>query len=126
MDYMKLRELQRSQRHWRQACLAAALTALGLALALFAGAADVNWSRFRGKVKAINGKASTVTIQNAEGDLVTVKVDDDVSIVSGKQVKALGDLAIDEKVVLVYFPKAPAPKEPEETPEGGVYPPARR
>lgn len=88
--------------------------------------ADVQWSRLRGKVKGVNGKTSYVTIQNREGDLLTVKVDDDVEIVSGKNVVKLKDLEIDDKVTLVYLPKAPIPHDPELPQEGGVYPPAKR
>ena len=88
---------------------------------------DVQWSRFKGKVKAVNGKAATVTIQNAEGDLVTVKVDSDVEVLRGKDQVKLGDVAIDDKVTLVYSPKAPPPKESDEEPAlGGVYAPVKR
>ena len=91
----------------------------------FALATDVQWSRFRGTVKSINGKTSSLTIQNKEGDLFTIKVDEDVEIVSGKEVKKLRDIAIDDKVVLVYMPKAPAPKDPDEPESGGVYKPLK-
>jgi hypothetical protein len=83
--------------------------------------ADVQWSRFRGKVKGINGKAGTVTIQNAEGDLITIKVDADVQIERGKEMAKLNDLTIDDKVTLLYLPKAPPLKDPDEPPAGGVY-----
>lgn len=86
---------------------------------------DVSWTRFRGKVKAINYKTSTITLDSG-GDLVTIKVDDDVNILSGKTAVKLSDVGIDDKVTLIYAPKAPAPKDPDEPSPGGVYPPLKR
>ena len=88
-------------------------------------AADVSWTRFKGKVKAIDQKASRITIQNGEGDLIGVKVDEDVSIVTGKEKRALKEIEIDDKIVLYYLPKAPVPKDPEEPAPGDVYKPSR-
>jgi hypothetical protein len=91
-----------------------------LLAAAVANATEVSWSRFKGKVKATNGKTSMVTIQNGEGDLIALKVDADVRVLRGKDDVKLGDLSIDDKVTLVYEPKAPAPKD-DEPPVGGVY-----
>lgn len=85
-----------------------------------ARASDVQWTRFRGKVKAVNYKISSVTLQS-NGDLVTVKVDDDVTIYEGKEAVKLTGVLIDDKVTLIYAPRAPAPKDPEEPQQGGVY-----
>jgi hypothetical protein len=76
--------------------------------------ADVQWSRLNGTVKGINGKRSEITVQNKEGDLLTITVTDDVSIVRKKDVVKLKDVAIDDRVTLVNIPKAPAPKEGED------------
>src|SRR3954470_13131631 len=88
--------------------------------------ADIQWSRLNGRVKGINGKTQQVTIQNREGDLLTVKIDPDVLIVRDKQEIHLKDVSMDEKVTLLYIPKAPEPKDTEEPPEGGVYKPIPR
>ena len=99
-----------------------------IALLLTGGvyASDVTWTRFKGKVKAVNQKASTVTIQNGENDLITVKVNDDVTILSGKDAVGLAAVNMDDKITLVYSPRGPEPRDPEEPAPGGVYPPARR
>lgn len=85
--------------------------------------ADVSWTRFKGKVKAIDQKASKITIQNAEGDLIGIKVDPDVSITCGKEVRTLKDVAIDEKVTLMFLPKVAVPQDDE--PVSGVYKPLK-
>ena len=97
-----------------------------LFLVAMANASDVNWTRFTGKVKSIDLKSSKITIQNAEGDLITVKFDDDVMLYQGKTSKVLSDIGMDEKVTLVYMPRPPKPKEAGEEPSGGFYPPLKR
>jgi hypothetical protein len=81
---------------------------------------DVLWSRFKGTVKAINGKTAMVTIQNAEGDLITVKVDADVILGRGKEEIKLSDLKIDDKLILLFVPKAIV-KEADQPAEGETY-----
>jgi hypothetical protein len=93
-------------------------------MATVAAGADVEWTRFKGKVKNVNQKASTLTIQNGEGDLITVKITGDVQIIDGKEFVPIGQVAMDQKVTLVYAPKPPTPKEDEA--EGSVYPPIKR
>jgi len=82
---------------------------------------DVLWSRFKGTVKAINGKTSTVTIQNSEGDLITVKIDADVILGRGKEEIKLSDLKIDDKLILLFVPKAPPAKDPDQPSDGETY-----
>lgn len=98
--------------------LIAVLTNIGLA-------ADVYWARFTGRVKGLNGKTSFITIQNKEGDLVSVKTDTDVTILKGKDEVGLGDVRIDDKVTLLYSPKAASVNPTEEPAPGGVYKPLR-
>jgi hypothetical protein len=87
-------------------------------------ASEVQWTRFRGKVKAVNYKTSTLTLDSG-GDLVTVKLDDDVMILEGKEAVQPSGVLIDDKVTLIYAPKAAAPKDPDAPPPGGVYQPVR-
>lgn len=105
---------------------AGAAAALAWMLAPLLHASEVQWSRFKGRVKSINAKTLMLTIQNSEGDLVSVKTDPDVEIYRGRELKAIGELAIDDKVVLVYAPKPSIPGLADEPPPGGVYAPARR
>lgn len=96
--------------------------ALSLTVASGLWAADVQWNRFRGKVKSVNYRLSTLTLDSA-GDVITVKIDDDVTVLSGRDTVKLEDVKIDDKVTLLYAPKAPPKKDPEAPPLGGVYPP---
>jgi len=89
-------------------------------------ASEVAWSRFRGKVKKIDGKKLELTIQNKEGDDVTVKIDGDVLIVKGKDDVKLAAVQLDDQVTLMWMPKAPVPKEQDEAPVGSPYPQERR
>ena len=75
--------------------------------------ADIQWSRLRGTVRAIDHKASKLTIQNSEGDLFTIPVTADVHIAEGKTDSqlALKDLHLDEKVTLTLIPEADKPKD---------------
>jgi hypothetical protein len=120
IGYVHWRELEREYR--RVKFLGYLLLAVSLcwAVVTFAFGSEVQWSRFRGRVKGINAKTSTLTIQNGEGDLITVKVDQDVQLEHGKEQAKLTDLSIDDKVTMLYLPKAPVPKE-DEPPPGGVY-----
>lgn len=83
-------------------------------LASFGHCAEVDWTRFTGKVKAVNLKASTVTIQNAEGDLFTVPVDYQVNVIIGKgknaASKGLKDVTLDDRITLIRTP-AEKPKD---------------
>jgi Cu/Ag efflux protein CusF len=76
-------------------------------------AQEVQWTRFRGVVKGLDLKANRVTIQNGERDLVTIQVTDDVKVQRGKDDVKLGDIRLDDKVVLVHIP-TDKPKEPKE------------
>lgn len=83
-------------------------------LAYYAHGADLDWARFTGKVKAINLKASTVTIQNDEGDLFTIPVDYQVTLIIGKgkhaASKGLKDVLLDDRITLIRTP-AEKPKD---------------
>jgi hypothetical protein len=99
--------------------------AIVLLLATVANASDVSWTRFRGKVKTVNYRASTMTIES-NGDLVTIKVDDDVTILAGKEKQPLSAIGIDDKVTLLYAPKAAERKDSDEPAPGSVYAPLKR
>jgi len=88
--------------------------------------AEVSWTRLNGKVKGINGKTSQITIQNKEDDLLTVKVDSDVTIIRDKAQVTLKDITIDDKVTLMYLPRPATQKDAEEPPEGSIYPPFKK
>jgi len=82
-----------------------------LILSLLFCAVCVDWTRFRGTVKAINQKDSTVTILNKDGDLIVIPVDYQVKIEEkhGEQ-RGLLNLQLDEKVTLIRTPRADVPK----------------
>ena len=62
----------------------------------------LDWTRLSGTVKAFNYRDSTVTIQNRDGDLLTVPIDYQVRIVDkGKEPLDLKKLVLDQKVVLL-------------------------
>jgi len=62
----------------------------------------VEWTRLSGKVKAINLRDSTVTIQNNDGDLLTVPVDYQVKVMEKHdELRGLKNLALDEKIILL-------------------------
>lgn len=101
--------------------------AIGLMFASAAFGSEISWSRFKGTVKAIDYKASTLTIQNSEGDLVGIKVNGDVTIRQGKDDVPLSKVQIDDKVTLFFAPKAAEVKGPDDTPDAnGILPPLRR
>jgi hypothetical protein len=75
---------------------------------------EVDWTRFKGTVKGLNLKSNRITVQNAEGDLLGLQVNDDVKILRGKEsaeVK-LGDVRLDDRVILIHIP-ADKPKQEE-------------
>ena len=77
------------------------LVVIGSLVSLVFG--DVEWTRFKGTVKAINLKASTITIQNSDGDVFTVPIDYQVLITDTKR-KAphvLKDIQLNDKVTLI-------------------------
>lgn len=79
----------------------------------------IDWTRLSGVVKAINLKDSTVTIQNRDGDLLTVPVDYQVSIEEKHgEIRNLKSLKLDEKVTLTRI-QAEKPREDSE----GLVPP---
>jgi hypothetical protein len=79
-------------------------------------AACLQWTRLTGKVKGVNLKDSSVTIQNRDGDLLTVPVDWQVNIVEKKTGLVHGgsvkDLKLDENITLI---NTPSEKPKEET-----------
>ncbi len=73
-------------------------------------ASCVSWTRLAGRVKGINLKESTVTIQNKDGDLLTVPIDYQVKITEGHgETRDLKHLELDEKIVLLNTPSNPGP-----------------
>lgn len=92
----------------------------------FASATDVQWTRLRGKVKSLNAKTQTLTIEDSAGDLLTLHIDADVDVLAGKDpIQKFADLKLDDKVTLLYNPKPPTPKDSDEPAAGGVYKPLR-
>jgi hypothetical protein len=89
-------------------------------------ASEIQWIRLRGKVMATNSKTAMLTIADQGGDLMSLHVDADVDVYSGKELVAkLSDLKLGDKVTLLYNPKAAAPKNPDEPEPGGVYKPVK-
>ncbi len=82
------------------------LTAFTLAAAI-ACSPCVEWTRLAGKVKAINLRDSTVTIQDHDGDLMTVPIDYQVVIMRNKNelMKNARYLALDDKIILIRTPQ---------------------
>lgn len=79
----------------------------------------VEWTRFEGRVKAVNLRASSVTIQNRDGDLITIPIDYQVKIIEKHdEQRGLKDLVLDEKIILTRVP-AEAPQQDSE----GLAPP---
>ncbi len=79
----------------------------------------IDWTRLSGTVKSVNLKDSTVTIQNREGDLLTIPVDYQVSILEKHgEIRGLKTLHIDEKITLTRI-QAEKPREDSE----GLQPP---
>lgn len=71
----------------------------------------VEWTRLSGTVKGINLKASTITIQNRDGDLMTIPVDYQVTMMEKHdEMRSLKTVHLDEKVTLLRVP-ADAPVE---------------
>lgn len=82
-------------------------------------AVDVEWTRLRGTVKAINLKSSSLTIQNGDGDLISVPIDYQVKILEKRgDITTLGRLQLDQKVMLIRIPI----EKPKEELEGLVPP----
>jgi hypothetical protein len=82
----------------------------------------VEWTRLTGVVKAINLRDSTVTLQNRDGDLLTVPVDYQVKIMEKHdEMRDLKHLNLDEKVTLTRI-VADKPKEESD----GLTPPEKR
>lgn len=62
----------------------------------------IDWTRLSGTVKAINLKDSNVTIQNRDGDLITIPVDYQVKITEKHdEIRSLTNLHLDEKITLI-------------------------
>lgn len=85
----------------------------------------VEWTRLSGKVKGINLKDSTVTIQDRDGDLLTVPVDYQVKLIERhEEMRDLKHLVLDEKITLTRTPMEKPQEDmtgmaaPESTPRG--------
>jgi len=76
---------------------------LGLS-AVMAISSEVQWTRFKGEVKALDFKKNLVTIQNKDGDLFTITVDKDIVVVRDKADIEFADVRIDDKIVLMRIP----------------------
>ncbi len=85
----------------------------------------LEWTRLSGTVKIVNLKDDTVTIQNRDGDLLTVPVDYQVSIIEKHgEIRSLKSLKLDEKITLTRV-QAEKPRQdsdgltpPEQFPHG--------
>lgn len=74
--------------------------------------ACIDWTRLAGTVKAINLKDSSVTIQNRDGDLVTIPVDYQVKITEKHgEIRNLANLKLDEKITLIRIQSLPVKDE---------------
>lgn len=63
--------------------------------------ACLEWTRLAGTVKSVNLKESTVTIQNRDGDLLTVPVDYQVTMIEKHdEMRSMKTLKLDEKITL--------------------------
>ncbi len=70
--------------------------------------ACIDWTRLSGTVKAINLKDSTVTIQNRDGDLLSVPIDYQVKMTEKNgELRNLGNLKLDEKITLIRIQSLP-------------------
>jgi Cu/Ag efflux protein CusF len=67
-------------------------------------ASDVQWTRFRGTVKALDLDKGRVTIQDESGDLLGIPVDANVRIFEGKDQVSIDKLQLDAKIQLQYIP----------------------
>lgn len=75
----------------------------------------IEWTRIAGTVKVINLRDSTVTLQNRDGDLLTVPVDYQVKITEKHgELRDLKHLALDERITLT---RIVAPKEDPDYPK---------
>jgi hypothetical protein len=71
----------------------------------------VEWTRLAGTVKNVNLRDSTVTIQNKDGDLLTIPIDYQVSIVEKHdEIRTMKSLKLDEKITLTRV-QSDKPKE---------------
>lgn len=75
---------------------------LALLAAVVVCAPGIDWTRLSGTVKAINLKESNVTIQNRDGDLLTIPVDYQVKITEKHgEMRNMSNLRLDEKITLI-------------------------
>ena len=89
---------------------------LNALLTVVACTACVSWTRLTGRVKGINLKDSTVTIQNKDGDLLTVPVDYQVKLIEKHdEARDLKHLDLDEKITLINTPSDKPPAVKDET-----------
>jgi len=73
--------------------------------------ACLEWTRLSGTVKSVDQTQSTITIQNKEGDLLTVPIDYQVTIMEKHdELRSMKTVRLDEKVVLTRI-RSDKPKE---------------
>ena len=81
--------------------------------------ACLEWTRLSGTVKSVNLKDQTVTIQNRDGDLLTVPVDYQVTMIEKHdEMRSLKTLHLDEKITLTRV----IAEKPHDDAEGLVPP----
>jgi len=74
--------------------------------------ACIDWTRLAGTVKAINLKDSSITIQNRDGDLLTVPIDYQIKITEKHdELRSIGNLHLDDKVTLIRIQSLPVKDE---------------
>lgn len=72
----------------------------------------IDWTRLAGTVKAINLKDSTVTIQNRDGDFMTIPVDYQVKITEKHgEVRNIANLKLDDRITLIRIQSSPIKEE---------------
>ncbi len=83
-------------------------------LVAVACATCLEWTRLSGVVKGVNLKDSTVTIQNREGDFLTVPIDYQVSMIAKSgEARTIKTVKLDDKITLTRI-QAEKPREDSE------------
>lgn len=77
-----------------------------LAAAVVACSPGVEWTRLKGRVKAVNLKSHSLTIENKDGDLLTIPIDYQVKMMDKAGVlHVLKDIQLDDKLILTRTPE---------------------
>ncbi len=75
----------------------------------------LDWTRLSGVVKGVNQKDSTVTIQNRDGDLLTVPIDYQVTMIAKSgEARTIKTVKLDDKLTLTRI----VSEKPREDTEG--------